>query len=311
MKNLAVIVMAALSMPLVGCAARNPVAVFNLVDCLDRTGPLVTLAGTQTTYDERSLGDGTRIDAAQAVWPGQSDKPVQLGGSNVCLTGGKIQGVYPDTTSWETMHGTYGILAYGSSMLVENVRIDDYGDGVSFNSENASNWVIRSSHFSFLRDDCVENDFLNNGIIDDALYDGCYNFYSARAYGGFPRDGSGNVVTIRGSLIRLQAMPTVYSGPAPGHELFFKLDRGGLSPKLALHDNIFRVDQLPSTGSPSSGMYFIPPPEKLGSCSNNTIVWLAPENFPEPLPSCYTLTRDKSVWDRAVAQWLSQHPAVP
>ena len=45
-------------------------------------------------------------------------------------------------------------------------------------------------------------------------------------------------------------MPTVYKGPAPGHGGFFKWDDAAhRSPKLALFNNVFRVDQLPNHGS--------------------------------------------------------------
>jgi hypothetical protein len=203
------------------------------------------------------------------------------------------------------------MLLYGSSFVIENIRVHNYGDGISVHGANSSHWTIRGSHFSFLRDDCIENDFMNSGLVEDSFYDGCYTGYSTRAFGRLPpRNGSENLVTIRNTLMRLQPMPTVYSGTAPGHARFFKLDRAGLSPRLALHDNIFRVDQFPTRGKPRDGMFFIPPSDKLASCSNNIMVWLAPGDFPEPLPSCYRLTRDKAVWDTAVAKWLVAHPSV-
>jgi hypothetical protein len=231
-------------------------------------------------------------------------------GNAVCWTGGKIEGTFPDTTSYSTLHDTYGMLVYGPDALVEHVRIHDYGDGISFDAATARNWMVRGVHLSFIRDDCIENDYLNNGLLEDSFLDGCNDGYSARTYGGFSTDGSRNLVTIRNTLMRLQPMPTVYEGPAPGHAPFFKLDRAGLSPRMALYNNIFRVDQLPSYGGPGSGMYLIPPPEKLADCANNVIVWLAPDSFPEPLPRCYTLTRDKAVWDNAAAAWLAAHPSV-
>lgn len=280
--------------------------------CLDPARPVVTLSGPQTPYDEKSLAEGTRIDARNAAWLDQGYTPVKVGGNGTCWLGGRIAGTFPDSTSWSTMHETYGMLVYGPDIVIEGIRVHDYGDGVSIHSEAAADWTIRGSHFSFVRDDCVENDFMNSGLVDDSYFDGCYTGYSARAFGRrSPRDGSANLVTIQHTLMRLQAMPTVYSGQAPGHTRFFKLDKNGISPRLALHDNVFRIDGLSAHGKPSESMYFIPPPEKLASCSNNIIVWLAPEDFPEPLPSCYRLTRDKAVWDDAVARWLSAHPHLP
>jgi hypothetical protein len=51
------------------------------------------------------------------------------------------------------------------------------------------------------------------------------------------------------------------------------------------------------------------PPEKLESCSGNVMVWLGDGPFPgPPLPSCFTVTTDRTVWDDAVAAWKARHP---
>ena len=43
-------------------------------------------------------------------------------------------------------------------------------------------------------------------------------------------------------------------------------------------------------------------------CSSDlTIVWLGQGSFPEPLPACFTVTTDKTVWDNAVAAWNAAH----
>jgi hypothetical protein len=52
------------------------------------------------------------------------------------------------------------------------------------------------------------------------------------------------------------------------------------------------------------------PTSHLTSCSNNVMVWLGQGSYPTALPSCFTVTRDRSVWDRAVAEWKARHPHV-
>jgi len=52
------------------------------------------------------------------------------------------------------------------------------------------------------------------------------------------------------------------------------------------------------------------PPGQLQDCANNVMVWLGPGSFPATLPSCFTVTTDRSVWDNAVADWLARHPTV-
>jgi hypothetical protein len=277
--------------------------------CLSQSGPLLPLVGPQAQLNQPSdLADDTKIDARQATWVAVGDAPVRVGGGRaVCFSGGVIQGDYADDTAWNRVHDTYGITVSGPEMIIEGLRVHNYGDGITFD-EQARDWVLRSAHFSFVRDDCIQNDYLHAGLVDDVFLDGCYVGYSARTWGNLPDslDRSSNVVTIQNSLIRLQRMPTVYDGPAPSHAAFFKLDADGTSPRFALHDNVFRADTASALGNYGDQMTMVPPPEHIASCSNNIMVWLGPGDFPAPLPSCFALTRDREVWEAAVADWLER-----
>src|SRR3990170_3088040 len=296
------------------------------LSCLSQSGPLISLTGNQVTrYDRRGspLAANTKVNATGAQWTAQwpvqdsFNYPILLaGGPNLCFSGGLIQGSYPDqistdpNTTWEYMHGTTAIKSNGKNAAIENTRIDNYGDAIDL-SVNSENFIIKSVYLSTIRDDCVQNDWLYSGLIEDSLFDGCYSAFSARTYSGQspPADGTDNIWTIKNSLIRLQATWGVYKnrGLIPGHDGFFKWDSLGISPRLALHDNIFRVDQ--EANNVGLGL----PQGKLASCSNNTLVWLGSGPFPATLPenfngqSCFTITTDKSVWDKAVSDWKSRH----
>ena len=52
------------------------------------------------------------------------------------------------------------------------------------------------------------------------------------------------------------------------------------------------------------------PPEQVLDCANNVMVWLGPGDFPGTLPACFTITKDRTVWDNAVADWLARHPQI-
>jgi hypothetical protein len=296
--------------------------------CLSQPGPLINLSGNQIeSFNMRwdPLHEKTKINAHTATWT--AEWPVQVhfnnpvrfaGGPSICFSGGTIQGYFPDQigtdphSTWEYMHSNSAMEVYANNTTIEGVRIHNFGDGIDFNYGPSSNFTIKGVHLSFIRDDCVQNDFLYSGLIFDSLFDGCYTAFSARTYSGQeppPQDGSKNLWTIRDSLIRLEPMWGVYKnrGLIPGHGGWFKWDSNGSSPRLALHNNIFRADQDANTvglGIPSG---------KLESCSNNIIVWLGSGPYPDPLPStfnnqpCFTITTDKSVWDNAVASWLSNH----
>lgn len=299
--------------------------------CLTQQGPLITKTGSQSRYDIRSspLAKDSKVDARlanwTALWPVQDsfNYPVLLaGGPNVCFSGGTIQGSYPEQigsdpyATWTYMHSTTAMAIYIPNFTIENTRINNYGDGISPKAEGQF-FTIKGVHLSHIRDDCIENDDLHAGLIDDSLFDGCYEAFSAR-----PEctgcDGRTNIMTIQNSLIRLEAIYGIYKnkGVSPGHDGFFKWDSNSpsLSPKLVLKNNIFRADQ--QANNVGLGL----PRGKVIECSNNTLVWLGPVgSSPQPSSNqdpittpingqpCFTISRDKNIWDSTVSVWKSRH----
>ena len=223
-------------------------------------------------------------------------------------------GQYDRTWTWAAMHAqNNAAVAFDDAQLtVDGLRVDDVTDGIR--PQNGGNFTVRNVHMSYVRDDCIENDHLHSGLVDDSLFDGCYSAFSARpspvivANGA---NGNGNLWRIQNSLVRLQPMPGP-DGPSAdgyGHGNFFKWDgwsdpTGSVSPKLALHDDVFMAERVGTSGAARMGI----PPGRLLSCSNNVMVWLGPGDYPAPLPSCFTVTKDRSVWDNAVADWIRRHP---
>jgi hypothetical protein len=227
-----------------------------------------------------------------------------------------VLGRYDRTWDWDRMHdlNNAGIAFENARFTVDGIRIDNVTDGIR--PRPGDGFVIKNVWLSFIRDDCVENDHLQGGLVADSLLDGCYVAFSARPSpaklrSGF--DGSAKVWTIRDSLVRLEPMPGPRGGTAAdrGHGGFFKWHRWkeperSLSPKLALHGNVFMVETTGQEGGKRLGV----PPDKLASCSNNTMVWLGPGEFPGKLPAdCFKVTTDRRVWDDAVAAWRARHGA--
>ncbi|HET9709607.1 MAG TPA: Ig-like domain-containing protein, partial [Gemmatimonadales bacterium] len=274
--------------------------------CLDRLGPTITLNGLRTAdYANTALIDNTRVDATTAQFLTGTTHPVILGGGfGGCFHGGEIHGQLPPATDWNTMHDTYAFRTEGlPGFELEDVREFDYGDGISL-KDNTSSWVIRRVHFKYMRDDCVQNDWLNAGTIDSSFFDGCSTGISARPPSSTnPPDGSSNVLVIKNSLFALQDMDQGYQ--VPGHGGFFKWSATG--PMVSLYGNVFRVDSPNSLGTHTLG----PPAGKLADCANNVMIWLGPGPFPETLPSCYTLLTGAAgldFWNNAVAAWNALHP---
>ena len=75
------------------------------------------------------------------------------------------------------------------------------------------------------------------------------------------------------------------------------------------------LEQYPTTSNRTWGL----PPEhfadRLADCRGNVLVWLGEGEYPGPFhndkfPNCWTVTTDRSVWERARQDWIDRHPAV-
>jgi hypothetical protein len=279
--------------------------------CLAGDGALRTLAGS---YADRvsalTLPAGARIDARLGTFLASPANryPILLGGgAGVCFAGGTVRGGYDRGLDWEAMHqvNNAGIRIESAGTIVDGIRIDDVTDGIR---PVGPDFTIRAAWLSWVRDDCVENDHLQGGLIEDSLFDGCYVGVSERPSPSITRsgaDGRGQTLTIRGSLIRLEPMPGPRNG-APGdrgHGQFFKWHDAATA--LALHDDVFLAEQVGQGGADTMGI-----PGSLTGCSNNVMVWLGSGPYPAPLPQCFIVRRDRAVWDGAVAAWRQRHPEV-
>ena len=274
--------------------------------CLDQAGSTLTVSGAQTSFDNTSIASDTKVDASTAQFASPSATVVVHvgGGPGICWHGGEIDGQLPPSTPWATMHDSYGIDVDGASFLLEGLRLFDLGDGVTMDSQGDVHWIWRDVYFKYMRDDCVENDFLNSGTIENSFFDGCYSGFSARPYTSV-LDGSNNVVVLRNTLFRAQAMDQGYA--QPGHGGFWKWASN--SPKIDLYNTVFLID-----GPTIEDDAIVPPPGKLRNCYGNVMIWLGSGPFPEPLPSqpgCFTLltgAQGQQFWDSAAAQWKAAHP---
>ncbi len=271
-------------------------------------------------YRNDALAVNTVIDARAAVvvaFP-SSTHPINLdGGAGLCFNGGTVLGQYDRTLDWATMHdvnNNAGIAFANATSTIDGIRVDNMTDGIRPRDGGA--FTVRNAWLSYVRDDCLENDHLHGGLVDDALFDGCYVGVSTRPSqatldAGF--DGSANVLTIRDTLIRLEPMPGPAAGTpiALGHGGFFKWHSWNdaslsKSPKLALYRNVFMAEQTGEVGGARMGT----PPDQVIDCADNVMVWLGDGPFPGTLPACFTITTDRSVWDDAVADWHARHPHV-
>jgi len=156
---------------------------------------------------------------------------------------------------------------------VENFTSFAYGKGVSMDAGGDTGWTIRNVHVVYGRDDCIENDWYNSGLIDSSFFDGCYDVMSSlEDRGQTVPDGRNNVVTIRNSLLRLQVMDGIFEvrEAAPRHEAFWKWSatRG---PKRVSSTTCFSRTILPSRRSRRH--VHGASARRLGPCANNIMIW--------------------------------------
>lgn len=293
----------------VGLVAAGPVGVTATPAAAATCAPVATrdLTGPQSAFTS-TLAAGERVNAETATWAPSTTVPYPIyfdSTADSCWDGGRVTGTFPVTTPWRVYHDTAGMGVSGSNVRIDHPRIFNVGDGIRIR-DRADGWTVRNAYLSYVHDDCIENDRLVSGTIDGSFLDGCYVGVSTRRSDGTTYDGHLNTVTLSNSLVRLQAMPTVYSGTAAGSGGFFKWDTSAArtSPKLAITNTVFRADQ--DTNHQDLSL----PAGYAVTCANNVMVWLGTGPFPGSLPNCFTVTTDRAVWDAAVAGWKGAHPGV-
>jgi hypothetical protein len=273
--------------------------------CLSRAaGALLTLTSAQLPYQNMSLAPNTRVDASAVNYSGTSVSAIKLGAADSCMAGGVITGGWPAGTPWSSLNGTWGVSLNGSNFLLENSRIDNYGDCIGI-WNSASGFDIRGAYCTKINGDFVSDKNSWGGTIEDSLFDGGVTFFNDNGSAAAP---AGAVVTIRNNLVHLSRFQDTYFG-SPGHAWFWKQDTAS-AVHLSLHGNVFRADESPLTNSQTLDPSTISSCKKADGSPDNVIVWLGPGVYPfqsELDTGCFTLTTDPTVWDQAVAAWKVLH----
>jgi hypothetical protein len=288
--------------------------------CLQRENLEVLSGELREQYRDASPSSDRTIDARRArllSFPSDTLYPLALGSSEpaqrVCVIGGLVEGQQSRTLTWDEMkerHDGAGARVAGTDWyVVDGLRVSNLEDGIDPRGtpdrypKDGDGFVLRNLYFSYIRDDCVENDDIGGGLIVDSLFDGCNTGISERPTKGNPQYGypapKDETLRLKNVLLRLQAMPGPRGHPASerGHGQLFKWSEIGN--RLVIEDSIFLVEAVPNDGTSD-----FPPG---ATAKNVTIVWLGPGSFPGRIPAGVTVTRDRAIWDRARATWLERH----
>ncbi|MDZ4096454.1 MAG: hypothetical protein U1D35_16270 [Paracoccaceae bacterium] len=226
----------------------------------------------------------------------------------VTLQGGLYAGEVPLGSEWKSTYcNSAGTVLRGSpGAVVEDLRMRRVWDAVRL-SEASGGFLLRGSWMSEVRDDCIENDYLNGGVIEDLLLDGCFSGLSMRPPKGEARSPNGGAVVLKGVLMRMQSYlykDRLQQGPP------FKVEEAGT--RIEVYDSVIVMDnpEIVSKTRLSIGW------SRIGQCSGNLLLWTSdtpwPEDFARP-PACFRLmegAQARAVWQLARKNWIDCHPRI-
>ena len=272
-------------------------------DCLARS-KVTELSGT---YLDRvsisSPSDDLTVDARNAVSLTSGDRALEIGGGRapdgLCVLGWTTLGQQSRTLTWRQMHDDLGgsaLRIYGTDYVVDGLRADNVED--AFDPRGGEGFEVRNMWTEYVRDDCIENDERRAGLVTDSLFDGCYTFFSEQD------DGTvvGESLVFDRVLVHLEPMPGPHGTTDPstlGHGSFFKKFDDGDRHQPIIRDSVFFLED-----DCYNGCHDWPP----GTTADNVvIVWVGAGRFPMSVLPGMTLTTDRSVWDRAAADWKQRH----
>ncbi len=278
--------------------------------CLNRSGSLVRLKGSYSSTVTIARRSNVKVDARGASMRGNNFAFVAGKNSgSFCLSGGSYSSNRSSGASWSSFHSTSAIYAENvSNPTIENVTTSNSGDCVTFKN-NTSNHLVKDSYFKACMDDAYENDRFNNGSFKNNLVDRAFTFFSCRAEAG--RVSPRNVtVNIEGNVIGLRRLPN------GNHNYLFKWGWGTSSGcRINLRNNVFLLENQQAgyiNPNKDSRLRYDPLNESACRGNKNVVVYTGGNRsylaqLKAASPTCFDVTTDIGVWNRARSAWLARH----
>jgi hypothetical protein len=277
---------------------------------------ITTPRGSSSGRYSPLVEDDTTFDAAGSIWrPDLSTYPINIDteAGRICWVGGQVEGSIPESMTWEEAHGLnqpcLRIVAT-EWMVVDGLRCDNTDDGIrpretGTDAQNVT-MTIHDTYLTRIHDDCLENDGVIGGLLQDNLWDGCNTGISERPsddQGGFDQPRDERLVLDR-MLIGLALTP---HQDGPGENALFKWSDSANA--VVIRCSVFKVDAVSLNGVEAMA---IPGSVDDRACpaSPTTLVWLGGGTYPGRLPVGIRVTADIGVWDAAVDEWTCRHDDV-
>lgn len=281
-------------------------------DCFGTGRNIVTPPkGTITGKYSPDPPSDTTLDASHSTWrPDLSTYPIGVDttSSRICWYHGAVFGSIPSTMTWETAHSynqpCIRIVAR-EWMKVDGIRCDNTDDGfrpreTSTGAQNVT-MTVRNTYFSRIHDDCLENDGVIGGLLQNNLWNGCNTGISEQPGSASFSQPAGERLVLDHMLIGLWVTP---HADGPGENSLFKWSSSAND--LVIKCSTFKVDALSLNHSVAMA---VPATIDDSACPANptTIVWLGGGPYPGDLPAGVRVTSQIGVWTRAVTAWKCAH----
>jgi hypothetical protein len=289
----------------------------------------ITLSGNYgtTPYKTGSAGldPNTLLDFENATFildnqpstidgDGTSYWPVDVRNSpGVIIDGGTIQGEINMTGDWRTVYD-YGNSAgvtvqYSPGVIVRDWRMTNVFDGVNVSWES-SNFLVEDVWITGARDDAIQNDKVNSGTIRDSLFDGVFAGISLDPSSSSPVDGSNNIVTIDGVLMRLNLQN--YEGEMT-HASWIKTDSatlGAVTPQLRVFNTVVAIEDPTHHSFRSTADAWKYQIDGANNFYLNLSDTPLPSDYPMPPSGSWTVLQGQAArdyWDQAKTEWIANH----
>ena len=272
---------------------------------------IVTPPGTITgKYSPDPPSDTTFDASGSSWWPDLSTYPigVETRSARICWFDGEVFGSIPPEMTWEASHSynqpCVRIVAT-EWIVLDGIRCHNTGDGFrpreTVPGADNVRITVRNTYFTRIRDDCLENDDVIGGLLQDNLWRGCNTGISEQPTDGWLAQPPGKRLVLDHMLMGLWINP---HREGPGENSLFKWSTSAND--LIIRCSIFKVDTLSLNGAKAMA---VPATINDTACPDDptTIVWLGGGPYPGDLPSGIRVTSDVGVWTRAVADWKCAH----
>ena len=226
----------------------------------------------------------------------------------VQIAGALFEGSVPQNSDWRSTYCNSAALIVRDSAqpIVDGIRGARVWDGIRIES---TDFVIRNSWLSEVRDDSIENDHLSSGRIEDSMFDGILQGMSVRPNAKSKRGLSNGTVEISGSLFRLREFPSAEGRWSMGS----LVKNDPRAPRIVLKNSIIALD---SDRAPRWSDSWPITWQKLSGASNNLLLWLSdrpmPPGFALPPQGFRLITgaKARATWAEARRNWIDCHPRV-